>query len=283
MSTTQLAEPVERDWLQADCSLFPSTPIEPYIPWANLCRAINDWRQDQLIYRFWFVRKPPGLRLRFQASRRATGLQAAICRWLIDAESRNDIRGFRFTIYEPESHRFGGKAGMDAAHALFDASASLSLQFHADDSRPLTAFEFSIATTSDLLGRCLDDRAEVWDIWCRLAKVIPTATDQPSREIEVSEDYLAGLPTLFRVLGDRWAPALDDIDKAHDRVARDLRALACGGVLQVGLREWLVAATIFDWNRLGLPNQLAELKQGIDRVEQFLRPMDRVHINGNMP
>jgi len=273
MLTTHATPPQERDWLQAECSLFSSTPIEPYIPWTRLLAAVQEWRHNHLIDRFWFVRKPPGLRLRFQEPRGAAGFEATLSRWLVEAERRNDIRGFRFTTYEPESHRFGGDAGMDVAHMLFDAAAALPLQFYAHGSAPLSALEFSVATTSDLLSRCLDDRAEVWDVWCRLGEVIPAAKGvEPGQETKTLDKYLAGLQPLFSVLDNSWASLLDDIERAHDCVARDLRALASAGALKVGLRAWLVAATTFDWNRFGLPNALTELQRGLDRIKRSLAP-----------
>jgi hypothetical protein len=118
----------------------------------------------------------------------------------------------------------------------------------------------------------LDDRAEIWDVWCRLSDAMPAADVEPRSEAGFSDVYLAGLPSLLEVFGREWTPPLDDLAKAHDRVARDLRALASAGALEVGLRGWLVAATTFDWNRFGLPNALGELRRAVDRIKRLLAP-----------
>jgi thiopeptide-type bacteriocin biosynthesis protein len=272
MQTIQTAHTEHFEWLQADCSLFTTAGLEPHFPWAPLFETIQEWRSAQLIDRFWFVRKPPGLRLRFREPQRRGAFQATLASWLLAAERRNDIRGFKFTIYEPESYRFGGTAGMDVAHTLFDAASNLVLRFHNDQPDAVSALQISIATSSDLLSRCLDDWAEIWDVWCKLAAVIPVATVGKEFEGKELTGYLAGLSKLSEVLGASWDNQCADIAKAHCKVASDIRALAQTGALSVGLRTWLVAAVTFDWNRLGLPMRLDELKYAVNLVREFLAP-----------
>ena len=272
MRATRARPSRPHEWLQVDCSLFHEAPAKPYIPWARLLDAVEAWRAGGLIDRFWFVRKPPGLRLRFQASSRAAAFQSELSTWLLDAEQRNDIRGFRFTVYEPETHRFGGVVGMDLAHTLFDAAATLPLQFHANGAAPLRGLEVSIATTTNLLGRCLDDTAEAWDVWCRLYDAIPTLKVGAKSETELCNACFTGVQALAEALGESWAPLLDNVSAAHDHVGRGLCALSRAGALRVGLRGWLVAATIFDWNRFGLPNALDELKWGVECMKRSLAP-----------
>src|SRR4051794_10722828 len=50
-----------RSWLQVDCSM-PADP-DPAL-WNQLDAAIDGWRAERRIRFAFFVRKPPGLRLR---------------------------------------------------------------------------------------------------------------------------------------------------------------------------------------------------------------------------
>src|SRR5207245_5891854 len=123
---------------------------------------------------------------------------ARLASWLLARERRNDIRGFRFTIYEPEIHRFGGEGGMDVAHALFDAGTEIVLSY---ETLPVAArhelgrHELSLANTSDLLARSLEDRAEIWDVWRRLQHLLSNHVTVPTHGNR-----------------DRWRPFLDGLD-----------------------------------------------------------------------
>jgi thiopeptide-type bacteriocin biosynthesis protein len=259
------------NWFQADCSLFPDSRLEPHIPWAALSEAVRRWREQDLIHRFWYVRKPPGLRLRFEAAP-DRGFQAVLASWLIEAEHRNAIRGFRFTTYEPEAYRFGGMAGMETAHSLFDVKATLALHYYSKSAVPVSALQLSFATTADLLNRCLDDPAEIWDVWCRLSDAL-SSTREVINDSEISvREFLIGRASLCEILAEDWQPVLRQVDATHARVATDLRALAGAGTLKVGARAWLAAATVFDWNRFGLPNRLLELINAAAEAKRWLAP-----------
>jgi thiopeptide-type bacteriocin biosynthesis protein len=264
------------EWMQVSCSLFPEIDRQPHIPWEPLSEAVRAWRAKGLISRFWFVRKPPGLRLRFQGPAIGARLQGPLALWLTEGEWQNAIRGFRFTIYEPEVRRFGGPAGMDLAHTLFDVGSTLALNYQTMPqavTESVTALELSLAGTSDLLERCLGDRAEVWDVWSALGDAIgalKTPADDPTRRRW--DAAIRGLKPLREAVAQELAPTLASVEQTHIEVAAQVRALADAGTLRVGLRAWLAAVVVFDWNRLGLPDKLERLAQAVSYVTQVLAP-----------
>src|SRR5215203_3697925 len=105
------------EWMQVNCALFcPSAQETPVVPWTALSEVTRQWRRDGLFLQFFFTRKSPGLRLRFNGLNIEAQLRPAVVEWLDYAEQHNLIRGYRFSIYEPEEFRFGGAAGLAIAH-----------------------------------------------------------------------------------------------------------------------------------------------------------------------
>src|SRR5687768_13921294 len=103
-------------WVQVNCALFHQTAGgQPYVPWQALSTTLERWRCEGRFRLCFFTRKPPGLRLRFYGDGLAHSLDAELITWLEEAERQNAIRGFRFALYEPETFRFGGPAGMEIA------------------------------------------------------------------------------------------------------------------------------------------------------------------------
>jgi thiopeptide-type bacteriocin biosynthesis protein len=216
----------------------------------------------------------PGLRLRFEVKETKASLQTPLAEWLRAAEWRNDIRGFRFAVYEPESYRFGGEAGMDVAHTHFDAGADLVLSY---ETLPLPVMDtvsrlkLSVANTTDLLMRCLDDRAEVWDVWQRLlATFAGTIAPRTKPDYDCWRHVVNGFDVLILSLGPEVVSLIQQAQLANEATASALSALADGGLLSVGMRSWLTAASVFEWNRFGLPDESIALIEAITvAIEEF--------------
>jgi thiopeptide-type bacteriocin biosynthesis protein len=103
---------------------------------GELCREIailaRRLLSDAAIDEFFFMHKPPGMRLRFQcgAGRSedvANTLYAEAARW--NADGLIDYVGSG--IYEPESQLFGGPRSMRFVHALFTVDSLIWLDYHA--------------------------------------------------------------------------------------------------------------------------------------------------------
>jgi thiopeptide-type bacteriocin biosynthesis protein len=216
------------------------------------------WREERRFRGAFFMRKPPGLRLRFWGPEIRRRLEPALVAWLEDAERRNTIRGFRFAVYEPEIHRFGGLAGMAIAHEHFDHDSRLALRYEtlpADDQIGLPRNLFSLAVVNDLFSRCVDDGAELWDIWQRLRRQVAAAAPIPAEDggdLRREREALQ-LATAF---ADRLSPAtatlLADARAGNAAIAARLHAAIVAERLHIGARAWLAAVCVFHWNRLGL-------------------------------
>jgi thiopeptide-type bacteriocin biosynthesis protein len=244
------------------------------MPWAALCEAVHEWRTRRSLQRFWFVRKMPGLRLRFQVMQGDAGLMGPLTSWLQAAERRNDLRGFRFATYEPEVFRFGGPAGMEVAFTHFDAGSHFALRYETlpeEHRAELGRHTFSLVNTSDLLRRTLDDCAEIWDVWKRLEAAVGGMLAGPARGDHL-RPLLGGYDGLAVSERVELMELLVRARSANEETAAALRALADGGVLSVGVRAWLAAATVFEWNRLGLPNEPEVLGRVISLAVEALAP-----------
>lgn len=187
------------------------------VDWAELAGLDPGW---------WFLRKPPGFRLRFRKG------HAAASRW--------PTRG----AYEPEVHRFGGPVGMAVAHDHFEADSMAAAAWEVAG-RPGSALAISLWHLGSLAAELCEDGAELAEVWAQLEAAIsgPTSvaldpavaravlglTDDP-------ELALAHLPPTD--LRERW-----DAAAKH---AAHLRGT------DVPVRRWLIAAAPFHWNRLGM-------------------------------
>lgn len=263
-------------WIEVSCSLFPGLDGQAHVPWHTLRETVKAWRQSGLFDTFWFVRKMPGLKLRFHALEEAGALQSHLAAWLQQAERGNELRGYRFTRYEPESHRFGGAAGMELAHRHFDAGSQTVLDYEdleRSDRGGIDRLTYSMANTSDLLLGALGDMAEVWDVWMHLADTVPRyAPSAGSDEAGRWAEALGGWDAMAGRVDEGLSALVEAARAANMRTATALNALNDGGLLGVGSRAWLAAATVFEWNRFGLPNHPNALATSVAFAAGVLAP-----------
>src|SRR5262245_36597466 len=72
-----------RAWSQVNCSLVSQGPgLSDYIPWAELKNVVDQWRAEGRFDYFFFMRKPPGLRLRFFGEDMTNNLNPKLVDWL---------------------------------------------------------------------------------------------------------------------------------------------------------------------------------------------------------
>ena len=245
-------------WLQVNLALFPQGPARPpYVPWAALASALDEWRAEGRFRLCFFMRKAPGLRLRFYGDHPAERLEPELLAWLALAERRNDIRSFHVTAYEPEAFLFGGPTGMALAHRQFDLDSRLALRYETlatEDRASLPPDAFSLVLMSDLFGRCVDDAGELWDVWKRLRAArdhLPLPSVR-AEELDQARELMALAPPLLDSLPSPARDLLRDGRAGSERLAAQLRAASEAGRLTIGPRAWLMAVCIFHWNRLGL-------------------------------
>jgi thiopeptide-type bacteriocin biosynthesis protein len=246
-------------WLQVNCALFPQgVGSPPYVPWSDLHQALERWRGEERFRRAFFLRKPPGLRLRFWGPELHSQLQPALVAWLEEAEQRNGIRGFRFAVYEPERFRFGGQVGMAIAHDHFDLDSRLALRYETlspSGQAGLPRDLFSLVVANDLFRQCVDDGAELWDVWQRLRQQVAAAASIPDAaqdDLRRERDALSLAAAFTQGLTPAASDLLAEARAGNERIAARLHAAAVAERLSVGTRAWLAAVCIFHWNRLGL-------------------------------
>jgi thiopeptide-type bacteriocin biosynthesis protein len=250
-SVADLKTDWKTDWLQVNCSVFAQgADGSTYTPWAALEAAVKDWQAEGRFDQFFFMRKPPGLRLRFRGSELVKRLEPVLVAWLEDAERRNLIRSFRFAIYEPETYLFGGPVGMDVAHDQFNRDSRLVLHYETladSNSVELARDELTLQLMNDLFRHFADDQSELWDIWQRIwhghgcPPLAPSASDRLERDRALLAGHLSSGSQLLE-----WGRA------DNKQIARRLHAAEVAGRLRCGPRAWLSLACTFHWNRLGL-------------------------------
>jgi thiopeptide-type bacteriocin biosynthesis protein len=227
------------------------------VPWQALASALEAWRTEGRFRLCFFMRKAPGLRLRFYADQLAERLEPELLAWLAAAERRNDLRAFHLTAYEPEAFLFGGPTGLAIAHRQFDLDTRLALRYEtlaAEERASLPPERLSLALLNDLFAACVDDAGELWDVWQRLRAArdslpLPSLADE---ELARAGELMSLAPSFLEGLAPGPRELLRDGRAGHARIAAQLRAAHEAGRLAIGPRAWLMAASVFHWNRFGL-------------------------------
>ena len=268
-------------WVEIRCA-FPveGTPPALLVPWQPLAASVRSWRETGLCDAFIFVRKPPGLRLRFSRGAARKGLDAALSEWLSEMTRQHHVVSHAQAVYEPEEHRFGGPVGMAIAHGLWSADAESVLEYEclgrARRGSVSRAALWAIIV-NDLLRVTLEDAAEIWDVWCRLADAI-RRWDVDGRDVPQS-GYRAMAAALFDPSTQWLALLRPDVrlfverGRAANRSAGEaLRALMTQGGLRTGRRAWLAANALFQANRWGLGLHPTDLRAVTLAMEHLLQP-----------
>jgi protein-L-isoaspartate(D-aspartate) O-methyltransferase len=226
-----LAAPVPQGWWHAAISFPRPAGVTPEAATA-LATALASQR-------FHFLRKDGGLRLR--TSQRAAGL--------LDELVASGLAS-RWTggIYEPETHAFGGPAGIAIAHEVFCADSPAAL---AETGSP-GARERAILLISALTRAACLDPFETGDVWAKIADLRPPVEPlDPARRA-------AAVTAMRRLLNadaaqcDTTEPGWPQRVAAFEEAGRQLARLAAAGQLTRGLRAILAHHAIFVFNRAGV-------------------------------
>ncbi|MGW6454676.1 methyltransferase, FxLD system [Streptomyces sp. NPDC055078] len=209
-----------------------------------------------VITTWWFLRKPPGIRLRLLPV--GTGSPGHLDRVLDGLEAEGRITGWTTGIYEPEVFAFGGPGGMDIAHELFHHDSRNVLDHllrTRDGTAELGPRELGVLLISVLLRGAGLDRYEQGDVWARVAAERPSGRDVvPPERLKSAVQRLMTVnvrPTSSLINGGPLT-ALAGWVEAFESAGRQLVDLNRRGVLERGLRGVLAHHVIFHWNRLGL-------------------------------
>lgn len=222
--------------------------------YAGLDEIATELLDEQVATNFFFMHKPPGLRIRFEA---APGQHQPLHDALHTRLDRLRTHLDQLTpgIYEPEQLLFGGPTAMPYVHGIFTADARAWLGYH-QLAEPPSAWAFSLALVRQLLNGLRIAGWEDLEVWERIRRqahrMVPQAID-PEKVRSVGgtirtmwaepEQLRTSLPAPALELVDRWGGAVRTMaEQWHTDYFAGPGAL-------IGEREAAAFVTIFHWNR----------------------------------
>ncbi len=256
---------VDNDWLQIGIR-----PRDDLGPRSELCRQVaclaRTLLTDSAVDDFFFMNKPPGMRLRFHSAAAASSadlanvVHAEVMRWR--AERLVDY--VEPGVYEPESQLFGGPRSMSFVHALFTVDSLIWLDYHSrravEGEAISPAWLVSLAALRTVFAG-LDitgwEDIGVWDCIREMA----------GRRLGVDKVSLPMYAEVAGELRDAWSrrdrildelhPAVKAIVAHHDSAlltgaARWRSGYFCHRRASLGPRAAAAFYVIFHWNRAAL-------------------------------
>jgi len=163
--------------------------------------------------------------------------------------------------YEPEICLFGGRAGMEIAHAFFGVDSRLLTEVLACNQRARTQTHLlpscvSLAMCIYVLQSAGLDLFEMWDVFARIlakrpvkdpAAASPAYTLLAQRALDHDFDQVASAADA------ETARLLEGYKPLMASCCKELQRIYHAGQLECGVREFLSAIIIFHWNRVGFP------------------------------
>jgi thiopeptide-type bacteriocin biosynthesis protein len=254
-------------WLQVNVSFHSATQRGRFLG-AVLADRVDAWIAEGVVKSFFFMRKPPGARLRFCVAN-TTRFRSELVRFLNQAKRTRLSAGHEFGMYDAETYQFGGEIGMALyhQHATIDSLAVLRLsdlmrrrRCEADTSL------LSLALLNQMIRNCVGDEWELWDVWSNMRlthrsfdftpEQRETALAELGRNREVlarvvyqTDRFVAGLTAAEREILERHA-------KEHQAWGKHVRAAIQKEQLLYPIRKILPFYIVFQWNRFGLSMSL---------------------------
>ena len=228
-------------------------------------------KEQGVLHRFYFMRKPPDVRFRFEAAAPEQTVLPVIEASL--SRLRESVAAMFRSVYEPEAGLFGGPEAMDLVHAYFDVDTQAWMtmdRLAIAAQRTINKAELLSAALDDAYCRVLDDPAQVWDVWCNMRRLIGSEPDPAS--IPTSVSSLGALMLPPAAAGE--VRVLISYDAANRGLADGLQRLWRSGSLECGLRALLAQLGIFVFNRHGLnPPLKSAVAEGMCRLRDPARAL----------
>lgn len=141
---------------------------------AHLTPFVAAWRESNGLHNFFFMRKPPDVRLRFLVSNPEV-VVGTLLQQMERLQEQGWIREFFFSHYQPELDRFGGSVAMDCVHHYFDQDTSLWLIYDQLCQKRLILPPEALLPLVfyDLFSRTLIEPHLVFKTWLALRTFIP--------------------------------------------------------------------------------------------------------------
>ncbi|WP_052701033.1 thiopeptide-type bacteriocin biosynthesis protein [Loktanella sp. S4079] len=239
-------------WVQIDIG-YPSPDVL-----AKLLKEISSFSSlllaDGRIENMFFMRKSPGLRVRFEASVGADTLRneldEAAKRWTLDAL----ITHHTFGNYEPEAQLFGGHDSMRFVHSLFTLDSLVWLDWHRQEQRQLDTWKVSFRHLRAVFDGLGISGWEDLGVWAYIVE--KTGRSLPGEMFSTPEDQA----TVTRPILSHWEKTGHDgsndpepsLDAVTQCAARWKEGYFQTSEAWIGARQAAAYLTIFHWNRAGL-------------------------------
>jgi thiopeptide-type bacteriocin biosynthesis protein len=255
IDTTPYDGTVPGRWIQLGLATPAGRPGPLY---PELAQAVREWLDGGLLSDFFFMHKPPGLRVRFApAPGHGPLVRTELDRLVREWQDAGLVAAVQPGVYEPEAQLFGGPESMRHVHRLFTVDATTWLDHHA------LGTETPAWPLSLLMLRAVFDGLQVvgWedrDVWARVAAAgrhrpdgvravdAGAAHERLRRWWEQPAELAAALPKRVRELADRHADAVRPLLRAWwtDYFSSAHAVL--------GPRQAAAYYVVFHWNRAGL-------------------------------
>jgi|GEM_PF-2789943 len=253
------APPFDAPWLQVNVALarangdaLPSARAM----FRELAPFLEQWRLENRLHWWFFMRKPPDVRLRFMLrpdNGEAAGDLENAFRTLLD---NGQIAGYSPGRYEPERDRFGGPAAIALVHASFDVDSTLWLVLDALEERGQRRVTPQVLLPARVhhLFLCCCGAERVIEGWRGLATLIRqggiTVAPYPPR-----------LPDTLNALaqGEELAApeslALRTYARSNEWFSRELLALESKATVEQPVADIAATVALFSLNRHGFPGE----------------------------
>ncbi|GAA4693934.1 protein-L-isoaspartate(D-aspartate) O-methyltransferase [Promicromonospora umidemergens] len=204
-------------------------------------------REEGVIDAWWYIRKHPHWRLRLHAP--GEHLLDQFTRTLT---AHTAVKDHAVVVYEPETYRFGGPAGMDVAHHLFAADSRhlidhLAGHHGGDEVRAELAVRL-VTRVMTAAGLELFEQGDTWQAVAdrRVTDTIPAPTPGTVSAVQTLITAADEAPDSPLAHADAWTEAFEEAGLL-------LADLAAAGQLSRGLRAILADHAMFTFNRFGIP------------------------------
>jgi thiopeptide-type bacteriocin biosynthesis protein len=231
--------------------------------YRRLARIVHELMAVTSVHNFFFMHKPPGLRVRFEvATACREGIEQKLYEQMSLWHKEGIVTDVAPGIYEPEIYLFGGLVSMRSVHQLFTLDSLAWLDFHnlTNAEASDTTWALSLAMLQTLFEGLHIVGWEDLGVWDRIRR--QTGRRLPAEALSRSEfkTFTAAIKTKWQhpsALFGELSPLAQGIAETFQQTARPVIArwhhdYFSTGQACIGPREAAAFFTIFHWNRAAL-------------------------------
>ena len=255
-------------WLQVGVEFRDHSQRQDFLD-EGLANLVQRLKEEQAIDNFFFMNKPPGVRLRFSGFQIEPGLRRTVFALLEARKRQGRLHRFELGAYDGETYQFGGATGLRLFHrfSTIDCITILRLSSLARQTASQARLPcVSLLCLNHLMRAFTSGEWELWDAWRKMELADRTLSVGAQDQVlanELFDRQRSLLRTIVFEPSDAFA-ALTDAEQPIVRAfceqitvwAADVHAAIRRGELLYGIRSILPFYVIFHWNRLGFDRNL---------------------------